>query len=240
MKVSVLMSAKVYNETQYKWLYEAWSSIGMQTYKDFELVVIDDGGSMDISYFTSKRNRHPQGLAYALNLGLTYCTGDLIIRMDADDIAYPNLIEKQVEFFTQHPEAQICGIQLRAFHYQTGENCSLGGGFPTHHPLIITPEDAQILGRKGQFWFVNHPGIAFKKQTVIDIGGYQEGETPEGVKVREMEDMKLWLKMSRAGITFYNLPDVLMDYRYRPPINRRSPEYFAAHKNETDNFLSLP
>jgi glycosyltransferase involved in cell wall biosynthesis len=243
MKISVLLPAKIRNPQEAYWFWEACFSLLNNHIKADQVVIVDDASTFWTNWrmyecFDIIHLKESQGLANALNKGLKECKHELVLRMDADDIARPTLIGSQKQFFEKNPYAVICGVQLEAFHYQTGEKCTLGGGFPTKHPAIVTPDQAQQLGRQGRFWWVNHPGITFRKDVILSMGGYVEGfiNGDPGRRTPGMEDMKLWLKMSKAGIVFYNLPEVLINYRWKPS-NRNTPEYHAAHNWETQIFL---
>src|SRR5438132_941893 len=110
MKVSVLMPA--YNASRY--IRAAACSILTQTYKDLELIAIDDGstdGKTDILQEIASSDRRVRlivrdnrGLVASLNQGLGLAQGALIARMDADDIAYPTRISTQVEIFQRNPK----------------------------------------------------------------------------------------------------------------------------------------
>lgn len=123
-KVTVLMSE--YN-TKEEELRASIESILNQTYKDFELLIIDDCSdkkSTDIieSYKDDRikliHNEKNLGLAKSLNEGLELATTDYIIRMDTDDIAHVDRIEKQIKFAINHPEYSIISSKANCI----GEN----------------------------------------------------------------------------------------------------------------------
>lgn len=95
-------------------------SLLSQTYKNFELIVIDDGSkdrSSEIMNKYAERDRRiriashavNKGLITTLNEGFDLANGALVARMDADDICYPTRIEQQVEAFTRDPSLCLCG-----------------------------------------------------------------------------------------------------------------------------------
>jgi Glycosyl transferase family 2 len=116
MKVSVLMPA--YNASQY--IRAAVFSILTQTHQDLELIIIDDGstdGTTEIlqDIASSDRRvkltvRENRGLVASLNQGLELAEGELIARMDADDVAYPHRLAMQVEAFKQTPQLCLLGM----------------------------------------------------------------------------------------------------------------------------------
>jgi glycosyltransferase EpsE len=209
MKISVLMPVYL---TQLDWLQLAVDSIVNQTYRDFNFIIVDDnnppGETRDYLYSLTKRDccvhlirrTKNEGLAAALNEGLKHCTGDLIVRMDSDDIARPELLEKHNAFFETFPDRHICGVQIRLFNEERE--------WFSHHPELVTKRYASsdLAG----YWFVNQPGIAFRRDAIEALGGY--GQVPPTCA----EDYALWIKFLRAGYLIYNRPEILMDYRVHP------------------------
>lgn len=113
--VSVLLP--VYNAGPY--LVAALGSILRQDYRRLEVIAIDDGSSdnsLDIleryrqaDSRVSIISRENRGLVATLNEGLAVARGELVARMDADDIAYPWRLSRQVALFEQRPELGFCG-----------------------------------------------------------------------------------------------------------------------------------
>lgn len=189
-------------------LKRAVDSILNQTDQEFELLIVDDNNGnralMDVlgEYGMNPRVRivrttANEGLAKTLDLGISKAKGELILRMDSDDMAYPELIATQREFFRQNMNAVICGVQLN-LKYPDGKSKGI-----TSHPFIA---DRKYALSKNIFWIVNHPGICYRKSVVLELGGY--GDTPK----QFAEDYALWCKFLAAGYVIYNLPDVLIDY----------------------------
>lgn len=113
-KISLIM--KVYNGERY--LREAVDSILAQTFRDFELLIIDDGstdGSADIvrGYSDARirflQNERNMGLCATQNRALEEARGDYIAVMDSDDISYPTRFERQVEYLETHGDVVMCG-----------------------------------------------------------------------------------------------------------------------------------
>ncbi|ASA19864.1 glycosyltransferase family 2 protein [Paenibacillus donghaensis] len=116
--LSVLMP--VYNASHY--LSNAIESILLQSYTDFELIVINDGStdsSLEIIHHYSdpriKLINNPEnlGIVSSLNRGFSAATGTFIARMDADDYSLPNRFMAQLQFMDLHPEIGVCGTQFR-------------------------------------------------------------------------------------------------------------------------------
>jgi glycosyltransferase involved in cell wall biosynthesis len=119
-KVTVLLP--VYNAESY--LDEAIVSILLQTFTDYEFLIIDDGStdhSVDIvNRYDDARirvlsNPHRLKLSGALNRGLDEARGTYIARMDGDDIALPTRLQRQVEFLDTNLQVGICGTWVEKF-----------------------------------------------------------------------------------------------------------------------------
>ena len=111
--VSVIMS--VYN-TEEHFLRGAIESILVQTYKNFEFIIVDDASEIrykDILHsYQDKRiqilqNGRNKGLTESLNRALDVCKGDYIARMDSDDINLPERIERQVKYLEEHRDIDV-------------------------------------------------------------------------------------------------------------------------------------
>lgn len=111
-KVSVIMP--VYNGEEF--LREAIDSILAQSFSDFEFIIVNDG-STDTSESIIRSYNDPQivyienekneGVIFSLNKAIDAAQGEFIARMDADDIAIPERLEKQVEYLITHPDVSI-------------------------------------------------------------------------------------------------------------------------------------
>lgn len=119
--VSVLIA--VFNASSY--IIDAVNSILLQTYPNFEVIIIDDASTDDslekIKQFSDIRvkifeNTQNWGLAKSLNIGLSKCEGKYIVRMDADDLSYPDRIEKQVAFLEEHPDLSAVSSWMIEFN----------------------------------------------------------------------------------------------------------------------------
>lgn len=197
-EITVLMP--VYNAMPY--LPEAIDSIRRQTLRSWIMWVIDDGshdGSAE--YLDSIHDprirvvhRQNQGPAAATNYALGLCETELVARMDADDIALPARLEKQIAFMRGNPQVGLVGTQIRPL----GE-CRQGrpSQLPTTHREIY---QALIHGRHA----LCNPTIMCRTELLRQIGGYQA----DGVS----EDWAMFLHMGeRAELA--NLDQVLLSYR---------------------------
>ena len=162
-RVSVVMP--VYNSEKY--VKDAIESILQQTYKDLEIIVINDC-SKDKSAEVIKQieddrivfvnNEENKGFLYGLNLGISLAKGEYIARLDDDDIAYPTRIEKQVKFLDQHKDVVLLG---------TGIDYLIDGKKePTKEIPIKTPEQIKFSLVFGNF-FIAHSSFMMRKDVLI-------------------------------------------------------------------------
>lgn len=116
---SVIMS--VYN-TKEEYLREAIESILNQTFKDFEFIIFDDASNITTksiikSYHDERivliENSNNVGLTVNLNKGLDLSKGRYIVRMDADDVSYPNRLEETIAYLEKNKDVNILGTYVR-------------------------------------------------------------------------------------------------------------------------------
>ncbi|MFD0750594.1 glycosyltransferase [Mucilaginibacter calamicampi] len=201
--ITVLMPA--YNAGCY--IAEAIRSVLAQTYADFELVIVNDGSTDDtlniINSFNDPRirviNQNNLGVAAALNNGLKNARSPYIARFDADDICYPERLEKQLSFLEMNAGYVLVGSDV--------EYISAGGDHLFNFECIAHTHEEII--RKMYFYcpFV-HPAVMYKKESIIKLGGYPEN-------AHNFEDYLLWTNIAKAG-KLYNLREPLVKYRLNP------------------------
>lgn len=116
--VSVVMAA--FNEEEY--IGTAIESILNQSFKDFELIIVDDGSTdataeivlgFDDPRIVFVKNDENKNQAVRANEGIQMAKGKYIARLDADDIASPNRLKKQVEFLDANSTIDLLGGQIR-------------------------------------------------------------------------------------------------------------------------------
>ncbi|NJL53841.1 glycosyltransferase [bacterium] len=199
--VSVIMTVR--NGELY--IGEAVSSILQQTYRNFELIVIDDGSSdrslevvqayRDTRIRTIELGRN-LGRTPALNIGLKAATGEYAAIQDADDISLPNRFTKQVAFLAANPEIGVCGAWLKTF----GESAQVIR-YSTDHEAI----KRSLLFGTG----IGHSSALIRK-SFLDAHHLSYDES-----YQYCQDTELW---SRAASLFRlaNLPETLVLYRIHP------------------------
>lgn len=185
------------------YLSEAIDSVLLQSFRDFELLIVDDA-STDESAAIIERYKDPRirllrsaerlKLSGALNLGLDNARGDYVARMDADDISLPRRLEIQVRHMNRHPEIGICGTWIRYF------------GGPSR-AVLKRPLGCEEIRA---FTLVDTP---FAHPTIILRRGLMDSyQLRFDGSYYPTEDFELWTRAMRC-FPVENLPQVLLQYR---------------------------
>ena len=204
-KISVIMG--MYNTPSKEMLSTSLKSILNQTFKDFELIICDDGSSNDCIKWAKEicvgdkrvkfiKNDCNKGLAYTLNHCLEVATGEYIARMDDDDESHLDRFEKQVEFLDEHNEYGLVGSNMNLFDEERG----IWG--LRKYPEIVKKED--FLYRVA----VPHPTIMAHRSAYDIVNGYRD--LPETLRV---EDYDCFMRMFARGVKMYNFQEPLFNYR---------------------------
>lgn len=156
-----------------RWIREAIASCQQQTYRNVEIVVIDDGStdnSLEIlrSYGTAiKVETGPnRGLGAAENRGFSLSTGEFIQYLDADDYLLPEKIERQVSVLIETGADAVYGDWRHQFHEVDGST-SLG-------PVMLAGASDDILEALIGGWWVPNLALLYRRQTVANSGGWDE------------------------------------------------------------------
>jgi len=200
-RVSVVMS--VYNEEPY--VGHAIDSILRQTFRDFEFVIIDDG-SVDRTPHILQSYRNPrlriyhqenQGQSASLNRGIQLAAGAYIARMDADDIALPQRLEREVRFLDVHPDIALVGTWCMKVNTATG-----------HERLQRLPENDAAIRR---FLVVDNPfihsSVMIRRSVIETVGLYDRRLI--------WQDYDLWVRVA-GNHRMANIPEPLMVRRKHP------------------------
>ncbi len=199
--ISVLMCA--YNEPM-EYICQAVKSITEQTYRNIEFIIIIDhpdrrdivsylDGLADerIRYHINEKN---MGLIASLNKGLQLCSGKLIARMDADDIAFPDRLERQYEYTCRH-DVDILGGQTVNID-ETGKK----------YGNIISPVCDQYIKKYiGLGGGLPHPTWFVKQSVYRELGGYRN--------IKSIEDYDFLVRGVLRGYQFGCLNEPCLYYR---------------------------
>lgn len=201
------------------YLNEAMNSIWTeQTRKPDQIVLVEDGILTQELYeiiehwkkiigskLTILENKKNKGLALALNDGINACTGDLIARMDSDDIAMPNRLKMEEDYMIKHPSVDILGGALQEFNDQG-----------TLHKKREYPQTmSEIKNSIHKASPLGHPTVMFRK-SFFDAGHRYTN------KYYICEDVTLWFEALASGTKINNIPDVVLRFRRNDSMmNRR-------------------
>ena len=196
-KVSVIVPC--YN--QGAWLEETINSVLAQSYKDFELIVINDGSTDAATIAALKMleekkiqvlHTENKGVSAARNLGILHSTGEFILPLDADDYIDENFLLKTVPLLEQNEALILIGTAAQYFGEITGEEV-----------LPAYSQKQHLL----QNLFFNTS--LFRKKQFDAIGGYDENFL-EG-----WEDWDLFLRLVADGSEVHIIAEPLLYYRIK-------------------------
>ncbi|OQB06151.1 MAG: putative glycosyltransferase EpsE [bacterium ADurb.Bin212] len=201
-KVSVLMPA--YNAESY--IGVAIESILSQTFRDLELIVIDDSSTDStieiVSEFAKNddrlciiRNSKNLKISRSLNKGLNIAKGRYVARMDADDWSYSDRIEKQYHFLEKNPKVGIVGGVMRV----CDKNLKVIG------TRFYEKSDRSIRKKMFRYNPFCHPAIMVRKSIFDQVGGYN-------VYLADAEDYDLYFRIGNIS-KFANLDCPIIKYR---------------------------
>lgn len=188
-----------------KYIAAAIESIILQSYRNFEFIIIDDGSTDDTLSILKKYevmdsrirllSRKRMGLVETLNEGIDLARGEWVARMDADDVALPQRFERQLQWLGQ-TGADICGSWVQLF-----------GG---HDKRILKHPESDVAIRMEMLFSTPfaHPTVMMKTELVKKLR--------YDVAWEKCEDYDLWERAVHAGWKMTNIQEVLLLYRQHP------------------------
>lgn len=191
-----------------KTIGKAVESILQQDFRDFELLVVDDGsddgsaaciGEYRDDRLKFVRNAGKQGVAEAMQFGVDHALAGWIARMDADDISHPSRLRRQLEWLDQHSACEAVSSKVRLINSQ-------GEGMAQHVDWLNALEtpDGRAVSRFIECP-VAHPSSMIRADFLKSIGGYR--------RVAWAEDHDMWMRFFEAGGRMESVPEVLLDWR---------------------------
>lgn len=202
-RVSVYMAS--FNGERY--VEQAVRSILDQTFRDLELVVVDDGSrepTLEILRRIAREDARlklheaaHQGLVGTLNLAISLCRGDYLARMDHDDISVPHRIERQVQFLDTHPAFVACGSEIRRMSADgvLARNPNRRQRRLRHRPDLLPPRVQWMPG----------PTPMIRAEALRRAGGYRP-------QFLASEDRDLCWRLGQIG-PVARLSEALLQYR---------------------------
>ncbi len=214
--ISVVMA--VYKNDNFLFFEESIKSLLLQTLLPKEIIIVIDGQVdnnirdvlhkfHDNKLFRFINLTENNGLANALNVGINQAKYDLIARMDADDICFPERLEKQIDFMFKE-DLDIVGGQIIEFGTNIKDVISERKVPLLHNDMI------KFLKLRSPF---SHPTIVFKKNVFTSLEGYSLTVFPE--------DYDFFVRAYLNGFKFGNLNESVLWFRlgnnYSEAIKRR-------------------
>jgi acetyltransferase-like isoleucine patch superfamily enzyme/glycosyltransferase involved in cell wall biosynthesis len=186
------------------YIRETLASIEKQTYKNWEVLVWDndstDGTLEELSQWIPGRlpgrviSGQPHGVGGSLARMVELCQTEFCARIDADDINYPDRLEKQIAFLQANPRVAVLGCQMHCINSKGTQKGSYH--VPHHHADIY---HKLLYGNS-----MAHPSVLFRRSAILDVGNYKE--------LPNIEDYDLWLRVA-TKYELANLSDYLVYYR---------------------------
>lgn len=218
--ISVVMP--VYNAADT--LAAVLASLANQDLKEWEMVAVDDGSTDESPYLldqTARLDRRVRvlhkrhaGIVAALQVGCDVARGEMVARMDADDLMLPGRLQRQLQELRIHPEIGLVSCQVRY-----GGDATAQAGYAAHVAWLnslLTPADIAV--RRFVESPVAHPSVMFRRELLTRHGGYRAGDFPE--------DYELWLRWLEAGVLFGKVDAELLVWSDAPNrLSRRDARY---------------
>lgn len=199
-KVSVIIPA--YNAMRY--LPETLNSVFQQTFRDFEVLIVDDGSTDLIQDWLAQNitdsrvkviAQANQGLSAARNTGIKQTQGEYIAFLDADDLWHPLKLEKQVDYLDHHVEVGLI------YNWVTVINES---GNPTGR-IMGRNIQGNVLEEILQRNIIDCPSVLVRRQCFEQVGVFDR-------TLRSVEDWEMWIRIA-ARYPFAVTPEPLVYYR---------------------------
>lgn len=195
--VSVIIPC--YNQGEF--LYEALNSVYQQTYKNVEIIVVNDGSTENKTnmILSSIKNDKIQVFSIeksnpsvARNYGISKCSGNFFLPLDADDKLHPSFIERALEILRN--STTIAGVSSWAMQFgaKTGIKILEGGGIES----FIRYNNCTVTA-------------LIRKSIWNEVGGYDEN-MHEG-----FEDWEFYINLTKRGYKVFIIPEPLFYYRIK-------------------------
>lgn len=218
-KVSIIIPC--YNQGKY--VAEAINSALRQTFKDIEIVCVNDGSTDNsveiIKSFENKyknfiflNNEENRGVIYSRNFAIKNCNGTYILPLDADDIIEPTYVEKAVKILDNNPNIGIVYCKAKIF-----------GNYDKYWNLKPFNK-SDILYENCIFC-----SALFRKSDFLKIGGYNNNMK------YGCEDYDLWLSFIEQGLEVFQINEILFSYRQYDETSRTT----ISLKNKKENWNNL-
>lgn len=213
----------VYNAEKY--IGEAIKSILNQTYKNFELIIVDDGSTDNTIQVISKykderirviRNKKNMGIPFTRNRGLKEARGKYLVLMDADDVSYPTRIETQVNYMEKNPHIAAAG---------------------TAYKHIGNTKKKRVINKRGMPPNLTKIKLLFgsplaNATSILRLAIVREKNLKYDEEFFVAQDYNFWVELSRYG-DLSVIPELLYNYRVgHMNITKKSRESHSEERKE--------
>lgn len=145
-----------------------------------------------------------RGLGHARSVGVENATSELVAIIDADDIAPPTRLERQLDFFDRNPAVDVVG----------GYSAEFDGSPDNVWAVREVPTDPKAIERTAHVRCpLNHPTAMFRRDAVLEAGNYRPLEYGA--------DYELWCRLLANGKVLANIPEILVKARTTDLVSRR-------------------
>lgn len=192
--VSVYINA--YNSE--KFILETVNSVLNQTYKNLQVIVVDDGstdktpeilnGIKDdrLEVYRVEPNSH---ISNALNVGLSHCKGEFIAHTDSDDLWAPDKIEKQVAFLSEHSECDACVTHVKVID----ENSKEFSETTTNFTKVFNIESGMTNAKMFRYFYdeanhICHSSFFARAELIKKVGNYD-------LSMPLLHDFDYWMRL---------------------------------------------
>jgi GT2 family glycosyltransferase len=192
---------------------EAVDSVLVQDYKDFELIVVDDGSTDNTSDVLAPYGedvrvlfQENKGVSAARNRGVTEASGRFVAFLDSDDLWLPKKLSIQVEFFNKTPDALIC--QTEEIWIRNGIRVNPKKHHKKPSGMIFEPSLALCL--------VSPSAVMIRRDVLDRAGGFDE-------TLPVCEDYDLWLRLSsRFPVYLIEIPLIIKRGGHGDQLSKRT------------------
>ncbi|MCM1038217.1 MAG: glycosyltransferase [Ruminococcus sp.] len=202
-KILISVVMPMYNSELY--VQEALTCLQNQTYKNFEVIIIDNCSTdhsieiveqMNDERFHVYINEENKGLLYSLQRGVSLARGKYIARLDSDDVCEPQRLEKQVQYMEEHEDVMLCGCEgytiIEGKRYE-GSKSPIYGKYALKFSLLY------------KNYCLIHSAFMFRRKELENAGIRYE-------KFQHCQDYHMSLAVSEK-YELYVLPEKLVGYR---------------------------
>jgi len=199
-KVSIIIPTYNYK----KYIGNAVDSVLNQSFKDFEIIVVDDGSNDDTKEFIQKQYSHEvryyyqenKGPGAARNLGLEYTRGEHIVFLDADDFFLPQNLEIKITLLDQNPEISWAFSDV-IFQDENGNLMHRGSDYfhSVYYGKEFPPDDIFFsLLKNGNF--ISTASLIVRRECFDKLSRFDED-------LKMHQDYFQWLKLAKKFSTYY-------------------------------------